>query len=182
MSTASTTINQDSNCTPTQAKLSRSRTASVEPQQLRLSGFEALDAVNGLYQKLKDSQDENDQLKQENRRLTKEIQDHKKQIRSLQNDLQAEKERTKAAQLAQEKIDQAVHKTAQENLNAVLNCLRNFSSAAYNLMPLLDVLTDAPDIQYDEATERLYKIIKQHNEQSGNGMIMDVKIETSRSK
>lgn len=183
MSTASTKISEeDPGRTPTQAKPTQSRTASVEPKQFHLPGFEALEAVNGLYQKLKDSQDENEQLRQENRDLTKEVQDYKKQVRTLQAELQTEKEKYKAAQMVQDKINQAAHKTAEEKLSTVLASLRNFSSAAYKLMPLLDVLTDAPDIQYDESTERLYEIMKQHNEQSGHGKFLDSKTEHSRSR
>lgn len=180
MSTASTKINDD--CTPTQAKPIRSRTASLEPTQFHLPGLEALEAVNGLYQKLKDGQDENERLKKENRDLNKEIQDQQKQIRDLRAELQAEQEKTKALHTAREKTSHAAQKNAEENLNTVLDTLRNYSTAAYNLMPLLDVLAGAPDIEYDEATEKLYAIMKQHNKQGEFQELAKLRTEPSRSR
>lgn len=163
MSTASTKIDDDN--TPTQAKPIRSRIASLEPKQFHLPGFEALEAVNGLYQKLKDGQDENERLKQENRDLYKEMQEQEKQIRDLRAELQAEQEKIKTLYASRDKVNQASRITTEDNLNTVLTSLHHFSTAAFNLMPLLDVLAGAPDLEYDEATEKLYTIMKQHNKQ-----------------
>lgn len=178
MSTSFTKIDDDS--TPTQTKPIRSRIASPEPKQLHLPGFEALKAVNGLYHQLKDGQDENERLEKENRDLNIEIQNSKKQIRDLRAELQTEQEKTKALQLAREKTTQAAHKDAQENLHTVLDTLRNYSTAAYNLMPLLDILAGTPDIEYDEATEKLYAIMKQHNKQGEFQELAKLRSEPSR--
>lgn len=168
MSTTSTKIGDNLDSTLTQARKPRSRAVSLEPHQSNLPGFEALEAVNGLYQKLKDAQTDIARLKQENARLVGEAQNQDKELQRLQAEVHVERDKAKKAQQIQNKDDLEARRIAEDNLSAVLVSLQNFSSAAYGLMPLLDVLTDAPDFEYDEATERLYQIMKQYREKSGS--------------
>lgn len=160
MSVTSTKIAEDLDITPTQAKKPRSRAVSAEPKHAQIPGLEALEAVNGLYQKLKDSQAEVSQLRQDKERLVGELQNCEKELQSLRTELHVEKEKAKKAQSK----DNSEARQAEDDLHEVLTSLKNFGSAAYNLMPLLDVLCDAPEIQYDEHTEKLFQLMKQCRE------------------
>lgn len=164
MSTTSTKIGEDFETTPTQTKKSRPRAVSMEPKQAAFPGFEALEAVNGLYQKLKDSQAEMAELRQDNIRLVGQAQSCERELESLRSEVEMLKEKAKRAQ----NKDMVDARKSEDNLNVVLASLRNFSSAAYDLMPLLDVLSDAPDIEYDDNTEKLFQIMKQYKEKNGD--------------
>lgn len=163
-STADACVNLTNNQDATPKQSCRSRTASLEAKRFQLPGFEALDAVNGLYQKINDSKAEIERLDQEKQALLQDLRNRDKQIKCLQTSLQTESDKLKRLQQAQNAEDREGRRVYGEKLDAVLDCLRNFSSAAYNLMPLLDVLTDARDIEYDEATEHLYEVMKEHRE------------------
>lgn len=164
MSVASTKLGEDIDSTPTQAKKSRCRAVSMEPKHNHVPGLEALEAVNGLYQKLKDTQSEEARLKQENEDLVKGLQSYEKELQRLRTDLHLEREKAEKAQ----RKDDLDARRIEDNLSVVLGTLKNFSSAAYDLMPLLDVLSDAPDIQYDESTEKLFQLMKQYKERKGD--------------
>lgn len=181
VSTSTTTLHEDLDATPTAAKPPRKRTTSVsstvslEPKQLSIPGFEALEAVNGLYQKLKDSQAEIEKLHAENERLMLQEKRLSSSITTLQAELKTEKEKVKKVQQAHEKEAEAAQKDSEKRLNDVLSSLRSFKSAASNIMPLLDVLTGAADIEYDDATERLYRVLKDHKEQTGSSSATKLK-------
>lgn len=160
MSTTSTKIAEDLDATLMQARKPRSRAISVEPGPAQVPGFEALEAVNGLYQKLRNSQNDIADLRQENAKLIEEVRIHEEEIEGLRSELRVAKE---AAKKAQNK-DTVDARRSEDNLRSVLASLRTFSSAACDLMPLLDVLSGAPDIQYDEETDKLFQIMKQYRE------------------
>jgi len=68
---SSATLTDDNNATPTQSKPSQvARGTSVDVKTSSIPGFEAIEAVNGLYQKLKESQDEIGRLQLENQELS----------------------------------------------------------------------------------------------------------------
>lgn len=67
---SSATLTDENDATPTQAQSTHAvHGTSVEPKAFSIPGFEALEAVNGLYQKLKDSQADVDRLLRENQEL-----------------------------------------------------------------------------------------------------------------
>lgn len=115
-----------------------------------------------MYQKLKDSQAEIDQLHRENENFVTDLQKEKKLVDNLQAELRTEREKTSRTQKASENENLQARQNAEADLKTALDSLRGFSSAAFNLMPLLDVLTGAPDIEYDDKTEKLYRIFKKH--------------------
>ena len=57
-------------------------------------------------------------------------------------------------------LTDAARKDAEERLSVVLSSLQGFGNAALRIMPLLDVLTGAADIEYDDGTEKLYQALK----------------------
>lgn len=68
---SSTALTEDDDATPTQPKPSQmARGASSDIKTSSVPGFEALEAVNGLYQKLKESQDAIGRLQLEIRELS----------------------------------------------------------------------------------------------------------------
>lgn len=160
MSSTASTMVEDHDATPTLSKPSRKRTTSVELPNYPIPGFEALEAVNGLYQRLRDSQTEIERLSKENGRLVLQEQASSAMVGSLQAELKTEKDKTRRAQQAQEKEAEATHHHAEKRLSEMVTCLQSFGSAALKIMPLLDVLTGAADIEYDDAAEKLYRIIK----------------------
>lgn len=185
VSTSTTTLNEDLDATPTTSKPPRKRTTSVsstvslEPKQPYIPGFEALEAVNGLYQKLKDGQAEIEKLHVESERLILQEKRLNSSIATLQAELKTEKEKVKKVQQAHEKEAEIAQKDSEKRLNDVLSSLRSFKSAASNIMPLLDVLTGAADIEYDDATEKLYRVLKDHKEQSGSSSATQPKKESN---
>ncbi len=82
----------------------------------------------------------------------------------LQGELKSEKEKARKVQQAHEKEDERARADTEERLHIVIESLRSFSTAAHGIMPLLDVITDAADIEYDDATEKLYKVLQAQQE------------------
>jgi len=58
-------------------------------------------------------------------------------------------------QQAHEKEAGRARRDVEARLDTVIESLRSFSTAARSIMPLLDVITDAAEIEYDDATEKL---------------------------
>lgn len=81
-------------------------------------------------------------------------------MENLQGELKTEKEKVKKIQQAHEKEAIKAQGDAEERLNTVIESLRSFSTAAHTIMPLLDVITDAAEIEYDDATEKLFEVFK----------------------
>jgi len=163
-STSSTTVADESDTTPTQPKPFKAQTMSVESKTSSIPGFEALEAVNGLYQQLKDIQAEVDRLQFENRQLSLEARTWEKRVENVQCELKSEKEKTKKVQQAHEKESGRAKRDAEEKLSTVVESLRSFSPAAHSIMPLLDLITDGAEIEYDDATEKLYQVLKTQQE------------------
>jgi len=63
-------------------------------------------------------------------------------------------------QQAHEKETAKAKGDTQETLGTVIESLRSFSTAARSIMPLLDVITDAAEIEYDDAADRLDQVLK----------------------
>ena len=180
MSTTSSTLkNEDSDVTPTHAKPMRKRTMSVQPQQAGIPGLEALEAVNELYQKLEDTQNELDGLRLENKRLSLQEEKYRGQVENLQAEIKTEKDKVKKVQQAHHNEAAAADHSGKDRLDAVIASLRSFAPAALKIMPLLDVLTDAADIEYDDATEKLFQTLKDHKEQDSKASAAKAKKEPS---
>lgn len=184
ISTTATTLQEDDHTTPPTIKPTRKRTTSVgtsssEPKQHAIPGLEALEAVNSLYQKLKDSQVEIDNLRADTERLTLQEKRSHATIATLQAELKTEKEKVKKVQQAHERQAEAAHKDSEKKLNDVIASLRSFAPAALKVMPLLDVLTGAADIEYDDATERLYRVLKDKKKESEVSSTTETKQEVS---
>ena len=57
----------------------------------------------------------------------------------------------------------------------MIEALLSFTTAAHSIMPLLDVITNAADIEYDDSTEKLYQVLKIHQEQEDNEAVAECK-------
>lgn len=161
-STSSSAVFVDYDATPVQARALANRVESAASKQAAVPGLQALEAVNSLYQKLKDSQAEIEHLHHENEDLSMELLKQKKLAENLQADLETEKEKVNKMQRAHEQEALSLCHDDGIDLKTTLDSLRSFSSAAFHLMPLLDVLTGAADIEYDDNTEKLYQVFKKH--------------------
>lgn len=176
-STAPSTVIEDTDATPTQTRSSRSTGTSINPKQTPLPGLEALEAVNELYIKLKDSQTELQQLQEEKETLLTLNHELDTKVSMLQSELKAEKDKLKRLNSAQNKEAEMARKDIEQRMKVVLNSLQGFGSAALSIMPLLDVLTGAADIEYDDDTEQLYQIMKQYRTVEENKSGAEVKSE-----
>lgn len=67
-------------------------------------------------------------------------------------------------QQAHEKEAGRARRDAEARLDTVIESLRSFSTAAHRIMPLLDVITDAAEIEYDDATEKLNEALNGEQE------------------
>lgn len=93
-------------------------------------------------------------------------------METLQGELNTEKEKIKKMQQAHEKEAGRARRDAEDRLNIVGQSLRSFRTAAHGIMPLLDVITDAAEIEYDDATETLYEVLygQQEKDKQGSGV------------
>lgn len=151
-------------CDLTNAKM-RSVHAKGYPtftKQPILPGFEALEAVNSLYQQVKDKHSEIVHLNRQNETLSLDLQKQKKMVETLQAELESEKEKSSNIQRNHEKEVHKLRQVSEADLTTILASLRHFSAAAHNLMPLLDILGGATEISYNEDTEKLYQIWNKH--------------------
>ena len=162
----SSTAVEDPEVTPVQPRSRNIRNTTVELIQPIVPGLDALEAVNGLYTKLKESHLELETLRQEKEHMSTQNHALGSRISDLQAELKTEKDRAKklASVSTQGKEAEVARKDAEERLTTIVEALKSFRSSALKIMPLLDVLTGAADIEYDEATERLYQIVKQYKD------------------
>lgn len=161
-STAPTTVVEDTDATPRQPKSNRSTGISADTKHAPISGLEALEAVNELYTKLKDSQAELRQLHEEKETLLTLNHELDAKISALQSELRAERDKLKRTQSTHNKEAEMARKDVETRLEVVIQSLQGFGAAALRIMPLLDVLTGAADIEYDDDTEKLYQVMKQY--------------------
>lgn len=141
------------------------RNTTKDVIQDSVPGFEALEAVNALYQNLKNSQAEMLRLHEENKNLLMQKRESELRIEKLEVELRTEKDRITRAQQAHEAETNVARTEAEDRLQTVIASLRSYGSAALQIMPLLDVLTDATEIEYNKATEELYQILREHRQQ-----------------
>lgn len=161
-SSSLTAVSAETDLTCTRNRPLDPKNSPTAAQRPIIPGFEALEAVNSLYQQLKDSRSEIDHVNRQHDNLSLELQKQKKQVESLQAELKLEKERSSNIQKGYEREVHKLHQVSRDDLTTILSSLRHFSSAAHNLMPLLDVLAGATEISYDEDTEKLYQILNRH--------------------
>lgn len=132
-----------------------------ESAPIVMPGFEAIEAVNGLYQKLKASQNLVNDLQRENRCLLESTKTNEQKVHKLEEELRSANHRLDEVLREQQREKSSM---LEEKLNSVVASIRYFKDAAHGIMPLLDVITEAADIEYDGATESLYQILKTHGQ------------------
>lgn len=159
----------DHDATPTQPMSITPFMSFTDQEPPCVPGFEAVEAVNSLYQKLKDSQLQIDSLQREKDVMLAEARKEKKRAESLQVELKAEKNESRKLRQAQAKGTNISQADMQKRLERVLNSLRSFRAMAHGIMPLLDVITDAADIEYNHAAEILYQELRQQDERQNEG-------------
>lgn len=138
---------------------------SEERRQVPVAGFEALEAVSGLYEKLKENNAELERFSRDNHRLIEQEELYKSQIEKLQAELRIERDRVRRLQNAYEKEVSAALKGAEKRLHDICTWLRSYSAAASRITPLLEALTGVADVKHDREAEEWYHFLKEHDRQ-----------------